>query len=128
MKKNFGAFGAGQFSLETLVGGRPGTTIFRNPGGGAGGGRIQGPGPAAPPCPFGTQLIPNVTASFRAPEQSRVPNKSPTLLYRQVASDEARRRAVGYGTHLPPTLHRQRNVPLQMQSRLWVGWSGRGAR
>ena len=40
-------FGAGQFSLGTLVGGRPGTTIFQNPGGG--GGRIQGPGPAAPP-------------------------------------------------------------------------------
>ena len=34
MKKNFGAFGTGQFSLETLVGGRPGTTIFQNPGGG----------------------------------------------------------------------------------------------
>ena len=52
MKKKFGAFGAGQFSLETLVGGRPGTTIFQNPwggGGGLGGGRIQGPGPAAPP-------------------------------------------------------------------------------
>ena len=41
-------FGAGQFSRETLVGGRPGTTIFQTPGGG-GGGRIQGPGPAAPP-------------------------------------------------------------------------------
>ena len=37
MKKKFGAFGAGQFSLETLVGGRPGTTIFQNPGGGGGG-------------------------------------------------------------------------------------------
>ena len=37
MKKNFGAFGAKQFSLETLVGGRPGTTIFQNPGGGGGG-------------------------------------------------------------------------------------------
>ena len=54
MKKKFGAFGARQFSLGTLVGGRPGTTIFQNPGGGgrgggAGGGRIQGPGPAAPP-------------------------------------------------------------------------------
>ena len=36
MKKNFGAFGARQFSLETLVGGRPGTTIFQNPGGGGG--------------------------------------------------------------------------------------------
>ena len=51
MKKKIGAFGARQFSLETLFGGRPGTTIFQNPGGGgAGGGRIQGPGPAAPPC------------------------------------------------------------------------------
>ena len=55
MKNKFGAFGARQFSLETLVGGRPGTTIFQNPGGeggggGAGGGRIQGPGPATPPC------------------------------------------------------------------------------
>ena len=55
MKKKIGAFGAGQFSLGTLVEGRPGTTIFQNPagggggGGGAGGGRIQGPGPAAPP-------------------------------------------------------------------------------
>ena len=51
MKKKFGAFGARQFSLETLVGGRPGTTIFQNPGGGGGGwgGRIQGLGPAAPP-------------------------------------------------------------------------------
>ena len=54
MKKKIGAFGAGQFSLGTLVEGRPGTTIFQNPGGreggGLGGGRIQGPGPAAPPC------------------------------------------------------------------------------
>ena len=51
MKKKIGAFSAGQFSLGTLVGGRPGTTIFQNPvGGGAGGCRIQGPGPAAPPC------------------------------------------------------------------------------
>ena len=32
--KKKGTFGAGQFSLETLVGGRPGTTIFQNPGGG----------------------------------------------------------------------------------------------
>ena len=52
MEKKIGAFGAGQFSLETLVGGRPGTTIFQNPEGGGGGGWggcIQGPGPAAPP-------------------------------------------------------------------------------
>ena len=38
MKNKFGAFGARQFSLETLVGGRPGTTIFQNPGGGGWGG------------------------------------------------------------------------------------------
>ena len=53
MKKKIGAFGAGQFSLGTLACGRPGTTIFQNPGGGgggAGGCRIQGPGPAGPPC------------------------------------------------------------------------------
>ena len=36
MKNKFGAFGARPFSLETLVGGRPGTTIFQNPGGGGG--------------------------------------------------------------------------------------------
>ena len=41
MKKKIGAFGARQFSLETLVGGRPGTTIFQNPGGGGGGGCPQ---------------------------------------------------------------------------------------
>ena len=32
-KKKIGAFGAGQFSLGTLAGGRPGTTSFQNPGG-----------------------------------------------------------------------------------------------
>ena len=37
IKKKIGAFGAREFSLETLVGGRPGTTIFQNPGGGGGG-------------------------------------------------------------------------------------------
>ena len=42
MKKKIGAFGAGQFSLGTLAGGRPGTTIFQNPGGGGGGGRLGG--------------------------------------------------------------------------------------
>ena len=36
MKKKIGAFGARQFSLGTLVGGRPGTTIFQNPEGGGG--------------------------------------------------------------------------------------------
>ena len=38
MEKKIGAFGAGQFSLGTLVEGRPGTTSFQNPGGGGGGG------------------------------------------------------------------------------------------
>ena len=37
MKKKIGAFGAGQFSLGTLAGGRPRTTIFQRPGGGGGG-------------------------------------------------------------------------------------------
>ena len=36
MKKKIGAFGAGQFSLETLVGGRSATTTSQNPGGGGG--------------------------------------------------------------------------------------------
>ena len=36
MKKKIGAFGAGQFSLGTLVEGQPGTTIFQNPGAGGG--------------------------------------------------------------------------------------------
>ena len=59
MKKNFRAFGTRQFSLETLVGGRPGTTIFQNPGGGEGGGGLGGShartGPGHPPvaCPLG---------------------------------------------------------------------------
>ena len=62
MKKKFGAFGARQFSLDTLVGGRPGTTIFQNPGGGGGGGgggwggSHTRTGPARPPvgqqCPL----------------------------------------------------------------------------
>ena len=46
MKNKFGAFGARQFSLETLVGGRPGTTIFQNPGGGGEGGGVLGGGVA----------------------------------------------------------------------------------
>ena len=59
MKNKFGAFGAGQFSLETLVGGRPGTTIFQNPGGGGGGGGGWGgshtrTGPGRPPVPLCT--------------------------------------------------------------------------
>ena len=54
MKKKIGAFGAGQFSLGTLVGGRPGTTIFQNPGGGGEGGGGWGvshtrTGPGRPP-------------------------------------------------------------------------------
>ena len=49
MKKKFGAFGAGQFSLETLVGGRPGTTIFQNPGGGGGLGGVAYKDRARPP-------------------------------------------------------------------------------
>ena len=51
MKKKFGAFGAGQFSLGTLVGGQPGTTIFQNPGGGGGGWGVSHTrtGPGRPP-------------------------------------------------------------------------------
>ena len=51
MNKKIGAFGAGQFSLETLVGGSPGTTIFQNPGGGGGGwgGWDTRTGPGRPP-------------------------------------------------------------------------------
>ena len=65
--KKIGAFGAGQFSLGTLVEGRPGTTIFQNPGGGGGwgggGGHIQGPGPAAPP-PHGVPMVNMGAASY----------------------------------------------------------------
>ena len=49
MKKKIGAFGAGQFSLGTLVKGRPGTTIFQNPGGGGGLGEVAYKDPARPP-------------------------------------------------------------------------------
>ena len=49
MKKKIGAFGARQFSLETLVGGRPGTTIFQNPGGGGGLGGVAYKDRARPP-------------------------------------------------------------------------------
>ena len=51
MKKKIGAFSTGQFSLGTLVGGRPGTTIFQNPGGGGGGGLggVAYKDPARPP-------------------------------------------------------------------------------
>ena len=37
MKKKIGAFGTRQFSLGTLVGGCPATTISQNPGGEGGG-------------------------------------------------------------------------------------------
>ena len=53
MKKKIGAFGAGQFSLGTLVEGRPGTTIFQNPGGGEGGGGSHTR--TRPGCPPGAQ-------------------------------------------------------------------------
>ena len=55
MKNFFGAFSAGQFSLETLVGGRPGTNYVSNPGGGGGGGGHSPPaqGPAVHPRPSG---------------------------------------------------------------------------
>ena len=65
MKKKIGAFGTGQFSLGTLVGGRPGTTIFQNPGGGEGRGGGGGLGgvaykdPARPP-PQGGRMDPGV--------------------------------------------------------------------
>ena len=48
MKKKIGAFGAGQFSLGTLVGGRPVTTIFQNLGGGWGVSHTR-TGPGRPP-------------------------------------------------------------------------------
>ena len=55
MKKKIGAFGTGQFSLGTLVEGRPGTTIFQNPGGGRGGGGAGGGSHTRtrPSCPPG---------------------------------------------------------------------------
>ena len=49
MKKKIGAFGAGQFSLGTLVEGRPGTTIFQTPGGGGGLGGVAYKDPAQLP-------------------------------------------------------------------------------
>ena len=58
MKKKFGAFGARQFSLETLVGGRPGTSIFQNPGGGEGGGAHTRTGPSRPPVALEVILFP----------------------------------------------------------------------
>ena len=62
MKKKIGAFGARQFSLGTLAGGRPGTTIFQNPGGGGGGGgggwgvSHTRTGPGRPPVPCSSSL------------------------------------------------------------------------
>ena len=55
MKKKIGAFGAGQFSLGTLAGGLPGTTIFQNPGGGGGLGGVAYKDRARPP-PRGCML------------------------------------------------------------------------
>ena len=52
MKKKIGAFGARQFSLGTLAGGRPGTTIFQNPGGGGGLGGVAYKDRARPPPPW----------------------------------------------------------------------------
>ena len=52
MKKKIGAFGARQFSLGTLVGGQPGTTIFQNPGGQGGWGGVAYKDPARPPPPW----------------------------------------------------------------------------
>ena len=65
MKKKIGAFGAGQFSLGTLVEGRPGTTIFQNPGGGEGGGGGWGGSHTRtrPGCPPGPEMPSDGTAS-----------------------------------------------------------------
>ena len=67
MKKKNGAFGARQFSLGTLAGGRPGTTIFQNPGGGGGGGwgvSHTRTGPGRPPVRkskiFTAQFLPQI--------------------------------------------------------------------
>ena len=59
MKKKFGAFGARQFFVETLVGGGPGNTIFQNPGGGGGGwgGSHTRTGPGRPPMVMTQQTI-----------------------------------------------------------------------
>ena len=58
MKKKNGAFGAGQFSLGTLAGGRPGTTIFQNPGGGEGGWGVSHTrtGPGRPPVAVAVRM------------------------------------------------------------------------
>ena len=75
MKKKFGAFGARQFSLETLVGGRPGTTIFQKPGGGGGLGGVAYKDRAWPPPrargPDPPDNIP-LLIRFTDPEQSCV--------------------------------------------------------
>ena len=81
MKKKIGAFGAGQFSLGTLVGGRPGTTIFQSPGGGGGGGwgvshTRTGPGCPPPPPPWlhpdAEALLLRRDADLRAIQQAGV--------------------------------------------------------
>ena len=51
MEKKNGAFGAIQFSLGTLVEGRPGTTIFQNLVGGGGGGWGGSHTKTRPRCP-----------------------------------------------------------------------------
>ena len=53
MKNKFGAFGARQFSLETLVGGRPPLSFKTRGGGGGlgGGGSHTRTGPGHPPPP-----------------------------------------------------------------------------
>ena len=65
MKKKIGAFGAGQFSLGTHVEGRPGTTIFQNPGGGGGLGGVayKDPAPLPPPGVRGGGGIPSADHS-----------------------------------------------------------------
>ena len=89
MKKKIGAFGAGQFSLGTLAGGRPGTTIFQNPGGGGGGGGLGGvaykdrarppprglapPPPPCRPCPPPPVPRPRGVANPGSVKLARVP-------------------------------------------------------
>ena len=72
-KKKNGAFGAGQFSLGTLAGGRPGTTIFQNPeggggGGGGGAGGVAYKDRARPPPPWHTAPIIPVIIQVTAPK------------------------------------------------------------